>query len=114
MKWSLYGRLLVSGALVWLSLGCESYNLERATFPVCGKPSATIQYTPDRLEVVFWLGDKQGDIGAIGWYLGDGRYKTGERIKIAYTQPGNYTVTLVLANACDDTFTTTLPITVTK
>ncbi len=100
--------------VVWLSVGCEPYNLDRATFPVCAKPSATINYTVDQREVTFSLGNKQGDIGATGWDLGDGRYKTGERVKVAYSQPGTYAVTVVLANACDDKFTASRSITVTN
>lgn len=100
--------------LVWLSWSCKSYNLERATFPVCAKPSASINFTGDQLEAILALDNKQGDIGAIGWDLGDGRHKTGERIKVAYGKPGTYTVTIVLANACDDTFTTARSITITN
>ena len=98
--------------LVWLATGCDSYNLQRASFPVCAKPSAAIGVQTDLLEATLFLTDKQGDIGVVGWTLGDGRNKMGDRIKVAYDKPGTYTVTAILANSCDDKFTTSRPITV--
>ncbi len=105
-------RWAVAGLFLLGSVGCESYNLQRATFPACGKPSATIGVTTDQLEATLFLTDKQGDIGVIGWAMGDGRNKTGDQVKVAYGKPGTYTVTVILANACDDKFTTSRPITV--
>ncbi|MBC8151976.1 MAG: PKD domain-containing protein [Bacteroidetes bacterium] len=66
------------------------------------------------MEVVLFLENKQGDIGAVGWNQGDGRYKTGERIKIAYNRSGTYTATVILANTCDDSFVTSRIISVTN
>ena len=108
------GRQIGTGLLLlaWLTTGCDSYSLQRASFPVCAKPSATIGVQTDRLEATLFLADKQGDVGAVGWDLGDGRNKMGDRIKVAYDKPGTYTVTAILANPCDDKFTTSRPITV--
>ncbi len=93
-------------------LNCEPYDLPRITFPSCTKPSAAIGTLTDRLEVTLFLDNPQGTITVVGWDLGDGRNKIGERIKVAYAKPGVYTVTALLANPCDDKFTTSRAVTV--
>lgn len=109
-----YAKLGLILMLVWLTAGCEPYNLDRAAFQTCARPSAAISFTSNKLETFLFLTDKEGDIGVIGWDLGDGRSKTGDPIKVAYTKPGTYTVTVVMANPCDDSFTTSRSITVTN
>ncbi len=108
----------LSKSVLWLlaftpvCFGCDPYNLDRASFPACAKPSATIGVTTDQLEATLFLDAKQGDIGVVGWDIGDGRNKMGERIKVAYSKPGTYTITAIMANSCDDKFTTSRAITV--
>lgn len=95
---------------------CEPFDLAKKNFPVCIKPSAGISYTFDRLDVTFFLDNPQGDIDAVGWDPGDGKGKNrvGKRVTYNYDKAGTYTITLVLANACDDKFTTTKSITVSN
>ncbi|GAB3019188.1 PKD domain-containing protein [Spirosoma pulveris] len=102
--------------LVLASVACEPFDLEKKNFPVCAKPSAGIGFTFDRLDVTFFLDNPQGDIGIVGWDPGDGKGKNrvGTRVTYNYEKAGIYTVTLVLVNSCDDTFTTTRQITVTN
>ena len=97
-------------------LGCEPFSLERKTFPVCTSPTAAIGVTSDRLDVTFFLDKPQGDITVAGWDPGDGRgvNRVGPRVTYNYAQAGTYTVTLVLVNGCDDKFTTTRQITLSK
>lgn len=102
--------------LLGLLLGvtaCEPFNLDRKEFPVCAKPRADIGLTSDQLDVTFFLENSQGNITVIGWDPGDGkgRTRTGERVIYNYEQPGTYTVTLVLVNTCNDSFTTSRQIT---
>ncbi|GAB2565677.1 PKD domain-containing protein [Spirosoma areae] len=98
------------------TLACEPFDLEKKNFPTCAKPSAAIGYTAGKLDVTFFLDNPQGDIGAIGWDPGDGkgRSRVGTRVTYTYEKAGTYTITLVLANACDDKFTVTRQITVSN
>jgi PKD repeat protein len=101
--------------LIWLALvACEPFDLTKKDFPVCVKPSATIGYTIGLLDVTFFLDNPQGDIGSAGWDPGDGRgiNRVGSRVTYTYAKAGTYTVTLTIANSCDDKFTTTRQITV--
>ena len=103
--------------LVLLAMtACEPFDLTKKTFPTCGKPSAGIGYTASFLDVTFFLDNPQGDIGVVGWDPGDGKGKNrvGARVTYNYDKAGTYTVTLVMANACDDNFTTTKQITVSN
>lgn len=97
-------------------MACESFDLEKKKFPVCAKPSASIGYTVGQLDVTFFLDNPQGDIGVAGWDPGDNKGKTrvGTRVTYNYDQPGTYTITLNIANSCDDKFTTTRQITVSN
>lgn len=108
LKRSIY--LLVLLAMV----ACEPFDLAKKNFPVCAKPSAKIGYTIGQLDVTFFVDKPQGDIVVAGWDPGDGkgRSRVGTRVTYLYDQPGTYTITLVLVNACDDKFTVTRPITV--
>lgn len=105
-------RWLMGGLLLGLT-ACEPFNLDRKEFPVCGKPSAEIGVTADRLDVTFFLLNPQGDITVAGWDPGDGRGRgrVGPRVTYNYERAGTYTVTLVLVNTCDDQFSTTRQIT---
>jgi PKD repeat protein len=93
---------------------CEPFNLEEKKFATCTKPTAKIGATTYRLQVEFFVDDPQGDIGAVGWDLGDGQHKIGNRFTYMYTKPGTYTVNLTLANQCNDSFSVTRTITVTN
>ncbi|MFD2933434.1 PKD domain-containing protein [Spirosoma flavum] len=97
-------------------MACEPFDLTKKNFPVCAKPSAAIGYTAGQLDVTLFLDNPQGDIGIAGWDPGDGKGKNrvGTRVTYSYDKAGTYTVTLVLANLCDDTFTTTRQITVSN
>ncbi|QJW90794.1 PKD domain-containing protein [Spirosoma taeanense] len=108
------GKLFIVGIILLALTGCEPYDLERKRFPVCSKPSAEIGVTIDRLDVTFFLFNPQGDITVAGWDPGDGKGKNrvGPRVTYNYEKAGTYIVTLVLVNACDDTFTTTRDITI--
>ncbi|GAB2563483.1 PKD domain-containing protein [Spirosoma aerophilum] len=101
--------------LVLLAMtACEPFDLVKKNFPVCAKPSAGIGYTAGFLDVTFFLDNPQGDIGVIGWDPGDGKgiNRVGSRVTYNYDKAGTYTITLILANSCDDKFTTTRQITV--
>lgn len=100
--------------LLFALTSCEPFDLERKAFPVCAKPSADIGVTIDQLDVTLFLVNPQGDIGVAGWDPGDGNGKNrvGTRVTYNYAKAGTYTVSLVLANQCDDRFTTTRQITV--
>ncbi len=100
-------------ALILLT-ACEPFDLTRKEFPTCVPPRADIGINTGRLDVTFYLIDPQGDIGVVGWDPGDGkgRSRVGSRVTYIYDQPGTYTVTLTLANQCDDRFTETEQITV--
>ncbi|WP_234734981.1 PKD domain-containing protein [Tellurirhabdus bombi] len=100
--------------LLLICTSCEPFNLEKKEFATCTKPTAKIGQNAFRLQVEFFVEDPQGDIGAVGWDLGDGQRKIGNRFTYIYTKPGTYTVNLTLANQCNDTFTTTRTITVTN
>lgn len=95
-------------------MACEPFDLTKKNFPVCAKPSAEIGYTIGQLDVTFFVDKPQGDIRVAGWDPGDGKGKNrvGTRVTYLYDQPGTYTITLVLANECDDKFTVTRKITV--
>jgi PKD repeat protein len=95
-------------------MACEPFDLTKKNFPVCARPSAGIGYTAGFLDVTFFLDNPQGDIGVIGWDPGDGKgiNRVGSRVTYIYDKAGTYTITLILANACDDKFTTTRQITV--
>ncbi len=98
------------------TMACEPFDLSKKNFPVCVKPSAEIGYTVGQLDVTFFLDNPQGDIGVVGWDPGDGKGKNrvGTRVTYNYDKAGTYTITLVLANLCDDKFTTTRQITVSN
>ena len=100
--------------IVLAMMACEPFDLAKKTFPTCVKPSAGIGYAVGSLDVTFFLDNPQGDIGVVGWDPGDGKSKgrVGSRVTDTYDKAGTYTVTLVLANSCDDSFTTTRQITV--
>lgn len=97
-------------------MACEPYDLSKKNFPACAKPYATIGYTIGQLDVTFFLENPQGDIGVVGWDPGDGqgRGRVGTRVAYTYDKPGTYTITLNIANSCDDKFTTTRQITVSN
>lgn len=98
------------------TMACEPFDLTKKTFPACAKPTAGIGYTVGHLDATFYLENPQGDIGAVGWDPGDGSGKSrvGTRVTYNYAKAGTYTVTLTLANACDDNFSTTKQITVSN
>lgn len=103
--------------LVWLaSIACEPFDLTKKNFPVCAKPSASIGYTVGQLDVTFFLDNPQGDIGVVGWDPGDnkGKNRVGTRVTYSYDKPGTYTITLTIANSCDDKFTATRQVTVSN
>ncbi|RIV18133.1 PKD domain-containing protein [Fibrisoma montanum] len=107
-------RFLFLGMVLALT-ACEPFNLERKTFPTCAQPRVDdIGYTADQLDVTFFLVNPQGDIGAVGWDFGDGknRGRVGTRVTYSYDRPGTYTVTIVIANRCNDSFTATREITI--
>ena len=108
-------RLLFLLGLLTL-MACEPFDLTKKNFPTCAKPYATVGYTAGQLDVTFFLDNVQGDIGAVGWDPGDGkgRSRVGTRVTYTYDKAGTYTVTLTLANSCDDKFTTTRQITVSN
>ena len=110
---SMRKRCLYLGMLLTM-LACEPFDLPKKNFPVCAKPYADIGYTAGLLDVTFFLNNPQGDIGIVGWDPGDGKgvRRVGTRVTYIYDKAGTYTVSLLIANSCDDTFTTTLPITV--
>ena len=85
---------------------CEPFNLERKEFQVCEKPSAAIAYETDELTVEFFLNEEKGEIGSVGWDLGDGQNRVGKRFVYGYKKPGTYTVAIVIANSCNDVFRT--------
>lgn len=103
--------------LIWvIAVACEPYDLTKKTFPVCVKPMASIGYTFDNLDVTFFLENPQGDIGVVGWDPGDnkGKNRVGTRVTYNYEKAGTYTVTLLIANSCDDKFSTIRSITVSN
>lgn len=85
---------------------CEPFNLERKDFQVCVKPSASIAYETDLLTVEFFLNDEKGEIGSVGWDLGNGQNRVGKRFVYGYAKPGTYTVSIVIVNSCNDIFRT--------
>ncbi|GAB4034599.1 PKD domain-containing protein [Spirosoma gilvum] len=99
-----------------ITVACEPFDLAKKNFPVCAKPTASIGYTAGTLDVTLFLENPQGDIGAVGWDPGDnkGKSRVGTRVTYTYDKPGTYTVTLTLANSCDDQFSTTRQITVSN
>lgn len=94
--------------------GCEPFDLDQKNFPICEKPEGAIGYTVSQMEVTFYLENQKGDIGAIGWDLGDGRNRSGSQFTVVYQKPGTYTVSMVLANQCDDRYTATQLVTVSN
>ncbi|MBC3783979.1 PKD domain-containing protein [Spirosoma utsteinense] len=95
---------------------CEPFDLTQKNFPACIEPRADIGVVVDRLDVTLFLDNPQGDIGSVGWDPGDGKGKNrvGARVTYNYDRPGTYTVSMILVNSCDDTFTKTAQITVTN
>jgi hypothetical protein len=93
--------------LTGLFSACEPYDLRRFEFPKCQPPQAGIAYKQDLLDVEFKLDKPTGDIGSVGWDLGDGRTRVGNPVYHSYVKPGTYTVTIVIANSCNDVFRTT-------
>ena len=106
-----YGICLLITLVV---MACEPFDLAKKNFPVCAKPAANIGYTVGTLDVTFFLDNPLGDIGVVGWDPGDGKgvSRVGTRVTYVYDKAGTYTVTLTIANSCDDKFTTTRQITV--
>lgn len=102
--------------ILLVAVACEPFELTRKNFPVCAKPSAKIGYTVGTLDVTFFLDNPQGDIGAAGWDPGDGKgiTRVGSRVAYVYDKAGRYTVTLTMANSCDDKVTVTQQITVSN
>jgi hypothetical protein len=102
--------------IVLAMVACEPFDLNKKDFPVCAKPSAGIGYSIGRLDVTFSLDNPQGDIGVVGWDPGDnkGVGRVGTRVTYTYDKPGTYTITMTIANSCDDKFTITRPITVSN
>lgn len=100
--------------ILLFTVACEPFDLAKKNFPVCVKPSAGIGYTAGQLDVTFFLQNPQGDIGVAGWDPGDGKGVTrvGTRVTYTYDKAGMYTITLVLANSCDDKVTISKQITV--
>lgn len=105
-------RFLAVLLICFFCAACEPFTLERREFPVCAKPSAGIGYSAFGLQVEFFLDNPQGDLGVVGWSMGDGRNRTGTRFTYIYDRPGTYTVTILARNACDDTFTVSRTLTV--
>jgi PKD repeat protein len=111
---------MLKRSIFWLLVltltGCEPFDLERKNFPVCAKPSATIGFIIDELDVTFFLENAQGDIGIVGWDPGDGKgvNRIGTRVTYNYQKAGTYTVSIAIGNTCDDTYTTTRQITVSN
>ncbi|RAK03018.1 PKD domain-containing protein [Larkinella arboricola] len=104
-------------ALILTSLcffSCEPFDLDQKSFPVCEKPEGIIGFTVSKLEVTFYLENPKGDIGAVGWDLGDGRNRSGNQFTVIYQKPGTYNVSMVLANQCDDRYTATQLVTVSN
>lgn len=95
--------LLLAGCLQ----ACEPFNLKRQEFRACEKPSANIAYEIDELTVEFYLSEEKGEIGSVGWDLGNGQNRVGKRFVYGYSKPGTYTVAIVVANSCNDVFRTT-------
>ncbi|MFC5411190.1 PKD domain-containing protein [Larkinella bovis] len=95
-------------------VSCEPFDLDQKNFPVCEKPEGTIGFTATKLEVTFFLENQKGEIGAVGWDLGDGRNRSGKQFTVLYEKPGTYNVSMVLANQCDDKFTASRLVTVTN
>lgn len=85
---------------------CEPFDLNRFEFPKCHSPRAGIAYKQDLLDVEFSLDTPTGDIGSVGWDLGDGRTRVGNPVYHNYAKPGTYTVTIVVSNSCNDVFRT--------
>ncbi|MFD1144433.1 PKD domain-containing protein [Larkinella insperata] len=104
-------------ALILISLccfGCEPFDLDQKNFPICEKPEGGIGYTVSNLEVTFYLENPKGDIGAVGWDLGDGRNRSGNQFTVIYQKAGTYKVSMILANQCDDRYTATQLVTVSN
>ncbi|RRA97671.1 PKD domain-containing protein [Larkinella rosea] len=104
-------------ALVLISLccsACEPFDLDQKNFPICEKPEGSIGFSATKLEVTFYLENQKGDIGAVGWDLGDGRNRSGTQFTAVYAKAGTYNVTMVLANQCDDKFTISRQVSVTN
>lgn len=98
--------------LTSLFIACEPYDLERFDFPKCQPPQAGIDYQQDLLDVQFSLADPSGDVGSVGWDLGDGRTRVGNPVYHNYARPGTYTITMVIANGCDDVYRTSRTISI--
>lgn len=113
----LTNKIKVCTALILISLccsACEPFDLDQKTFPICEKPEGSIGLSVAKLEVTFFLENQKGDIGAVGWDLGDGRSRSGTQFTVFYDKPGTYNVNMVLANQCDDKFTASRLVTVTN
>ncbi len=98
--------------ILCLFAACEPYDLRRFDFPKCQAPEAGIRFKQDLLEVEFSLTNPRGDIGSVGWDLGDGRTRVGNPVYHRYAKPGTYTVSIVIANSCNDVFRTSRTITI--
>jgi hypothetical protein len=108
-------KLYIFSLLVFSCLqACEPFNLERHSFKTCEKPSAAIAYIADDLTVEFFLAEEKGEIGSVGWDLGDGQNRVGKRFVYGYQKPGTYTVSILIANSCNDVVKVSKQITVSK
>lgn len=109
--------LTVYSVIAVFCLSCDPWNLEKKKFPICNKPEITVSALPNTnsLNVSFSISNEKGPITRALWNFGDGvtlaRLNAGTH---SYAAPGTYQVKLQIWNACDESTTYNVDVTVTS
>lgn len=100
-------RILIFCIFILLGVkisSCSKWNFEKKAFPKCTKPSATLSYTSNQLQVNFSLTSVTGNVDKVEWFYGDGKTNatTAHTIQYTYGSSGAYQVKVRLSNRCGD------------
>lgn len=87
--------------------GCEDWNLEKKTFPICENSSAILRYNiTENLFGTFTLDSLKGATEPIEWVVNNVKLtQTGTKVTYTFPSSGSYYILLKLTNKCGDVVT---------
>lgn len=86
--------------------GCDDWNLEKKTYPICENSSAILRYNiSENLTGTFTLDSLKGVEVPIEWIVNNTKLtQTGTRVTYTFPSSGSYYISLKLTNKCGDVF----------